>query len=109
MSKGPAVEERSLLLTGIVVEETKTKLGFEFYSDFYSIYNQFPKKHNFVITISELPHRGLTSIIQIKAGNDTVYEFFSNPNEDYMTQQIRRSMQLLARYAANRGNLKYEF
>lgn len=103
------VDERSLILSGIVVDETKTKLGSDFYSDFYSIYNQLPNKFNFIVSISELPYRGPTSIIQIKADQDLVYEFFTNPNEEYIEQQARHTIRVLAQYAKSKENIKYEF
>lgn len=103
------VEETSLMLEGLVVDESKTKFGKDFYDEFYSVYNQYPKKFNFIILISELPHRGQTSIIQIKADQETVHEFFSNPNEEYLKQQVGIAFRNLTKYAEEKENLKQEF
>ncbi|MFV0304547.1 MAG: curli-like amyloid fiber formation chaperone CsgH [Moheibacter sp.] len=103
------VEETSLMTEGMVVDETKTKFGGDFFDNFYSIYSQLPEKHKFIISISELPYRGLTSIIQIKAEQETVYEFFSNPNEDYIKQQAVIALKGVSRYAKSKENLKQEF
>lgn len=93
------VEETSLLMEGLVVDESKTKFGKDFYDEFFSIYNQYPNKFKFIVTITEMPFRGLTSIVQIKANQETIYEFLSNPNEEYAKQQVNVTLQRLAQYA----------
>lgn len=104
-----AVEEKSLLIEGLVVDETKTKLGAEFYDLFYSMYYQLPKKYPYMINISELPYRGQTSIIQINIGQDLIQEFFANANEDYNREQASLALRKIAQYAVNQDKLKLEF
>jgi len=103
------LDERAVVIRGIVVDETKTKVGSDFYNDFYSIYNQMPRKLEFVLSISELPYRGMTSIIQVKADQDLIYEFFTNPNEDYIRQQAQQTIRAIGRYIKNKETIKYEF
>ncbi len=103
------VEETSLFIEGLVVDETKTKFGKEFYDQFYSIYNQYPQKHKFIILISELPFRGQTSIIQVKVDQETIYEFYSNPNEEYAKQQVSVALRNIENYADNQQKIKKEF
>lgn len=103
------VEETSLMLEGLVVDESKTKVGKDFYDQFFSVYNQYPKKYNFIITISEMPYRGQTSIIQVKADQENIHEFFTNPNEEYSQQQVKISLRNLAKYAQEKENIKKEF
>src|SRR5690606_15126750 len=47
------VEESSLFIEGLVVDETKTKFGKDFYDNFFTAYNQYPQKYKFIILISE--------------------------------------------------------
>lgn len=108
-NKRKRLDERSVAIRGIVVDETKTKVGSDFYSDFYSIYNQMPSKLDFVLSISELPYRGMTSIIQIKADQDVIYEFFTNPNEEYIQQQAKQTIRAIGQYIRNKETIKYEF
>lgn len=103
------VEETSLIMEGIVIDESKTKFGKDFYDAFYSVYNQYPKKFNLIITINEQPFRGRTSIVQINADQELVYEFFSNPDEDYTKQQVITSLNSIAAYAQNKEKLTKEF
>lgn len=103
------VNENSLTTTGIVIDDSKTKLGRDYYDIFYTTYSQHPDKFDFVINISELPYRGLSSIIQIKVDQELINEFFTNPDEDYLKQQAFATLQKLNKYADSRGKLKNEF
>ena len=103
------VEESSLLMEGMVVDESKTKFGKDFYDSFYSLYNQNPQKFKFIILISEMPYRGQTSIIQIKVDQDVVYEFYSNPNEEYSQYQVGMALRTISKYAEEKEKIKHEF
>ena len=105
----PIKETALSLMRGIVVDDSKTKMGRDFYDLFYSTYNQYPSKFDFVIHISELPYRGLSSVLQIKVDQDLIYEFFTNPDEEYIRQQVFATFQRLVAYANNKDKLKHEF
>lgn len=104
------VKETSLtVMQGIVVDDSKTKMGRDYYDLFYSMYNQYPTKFDFVIHITELPYRGLSSILQIKVDQEVIYEFFTNPDEEYIRQQVFATFQRLVAYANKKDKLKNEF
>lgn len=103
------VNEKELIIHGLVIDETKTKFGSEFYDDFFSIYNQLPDKYPFIITISELPYRGQTSIISVRVDQDKIYEFFSNPDQEYLEQQAINALRRIAAYSENINRINQEF
>lgn len=103
------VEESSLFIEGLVVDESKTKFGKDFYDNFFNVYNQYPKKYKFIILISEMPYRGQTSIIQVKIDQEVIYEFYTNPNEEYSKYQVGVALQGVAKYAENQAKIKQEF
>lgn len=105
----PVKESSLIVMRGIVVDESKTKMGRDYYDAFYSTYNQYPSKFDFIINISELPHRGLSSIIQVKVDQDLIFEFFTNPDEEFIKEQVSVTFQRLISYANSRGKLKNEF
>lgn len=105
----PIKEASLMILKGIVVDDSKTKMGRDYYDAFYSTYNQYPSKFDFIINISEIPHRGLSSIIQVKVDQDLIFEFFTNPDEDFINQQVGLTFQKLISYANSKGKLKNEF
>ena len=88
---------------------TKTKMGKDYYDFFYSTYNLYPTKFDFIINVSELPYRGLSSIIQVKVDQDLIHEFFTNPDEEFIKEQVATTFQRLINYASHRGKLKNEF
>lgn len=103
------VEETSLMIQGLVVDDTKTKLGSDFYDQFFSMYNQLPKKYPFIIIISELPYRGMSSIINVTIDQDKILEFFANPDEDFIKQQAIMTLRRVANYSDNKEKIKQEF
>ena len=105
----PIKESTLMVMKGIVVDDSKTKMGRDYYDVFYSTYNQYPTKFDFIINISELPHRGLSSIVQVKVDQDLILEFFANPDEEFIKAQVAVTFQKLISYAKSRGKLKNEF
>lgn len=105
----PIKENTLTMMTGIIVDDSKTKMGRDFYDLLYSSYYQLPAKFDFIINVSELPYRGLSSIIQVKADLDLVFEFFTNPDEGYIKEQVSTSLNKLVAYANNRKKIKKEF
>lgn len=105
----PVKETSLMVMTGIVVDDSKTKMGRDYYDAFYSTYNQYPSKFDFIINISEQPHRGLSSIMQIKVDQDLIFEFFTNPDEEFIKEQVSNTFQRLISYANSKGKLKNEF
>lgn len=103
------VEESSLFIEGLVVDESKTKFGKDFYDNFFTAYNQYPQKFKFIILISEMPYRGQTSIIQLKIDQEVIYEFYSNPNEEYSKYQVGMALRAIAKYAEDKEKIKQEF
>src|SRR5690606_22325221 len=102
------VKETSLMPLGILVDDTKTKFGKDYYDSFFSAYNQLPQKFDFIVQVSEMPHRGQTSIIQVIAENEVVLEFFSRPDEEYIKYQVGQTLKSLSQLAQSKS-LKSEF
>jgi hypothetical protein len=102
------IKETSLMPLGILVDDTKTKFGKDYYDSFFSTYIQLPSKFDFIVQVSEMPHRGQTSIIQVIAENEVVYEFFSKPDEEYIKYQVSQTLRSLQQLAQGKS-LKNEF
>src|SRR5690606_6757320 len=47
----PIKESTLIVMKGIVVDDSKTKMGRDYYDAFYSTYNQYPSKFDFIINI----------------------------------------------------------
>ncbi len=104
------VDETDLFeLKGLTIDDTKTKIGKDFYDLFYLTYSQLPEKYSNSITISELPNSGRGSQISIVLEDRTLYSFISSPNEDYLSEQANYSMKIIADYNQKKSLIKNEF
>ena len=102
-------KEASFELKGFTIDETKTKVGKDFYDLFYIQYSQIPDKSNSAITISELPMRGSSGQINIQIDDKVVYSFVTNPSEDFLKEQISNSLRYIKDFNAKKNLIKNEF
>ncbi|WP_228414718.1 curli production assembly/transport protein CsgE [Chryseobacterium sp. G0201] len=96
-------------LKGLTIDETKSKVGKDFYDFFYLQYSQLPDKSNSAITISELPGRGTNGQINIEIDDKVVYSFMTNPSEDYLKEQLTNSLKYIKEFNAKKNLIKNEF
>lgn len=73
-------------LRGIIVEDTKTKPGRDFYKLFYSLYTQNNINGKEVVKIKEVLALGLNTKIEVIVGDEEVFSFFVRPSLDYLTK-----------------------
>lgn len=96
-------------LKGLTIDETKTKVGKDFYDMFYIQYSQLPDKSTSAITISELPLRGTSGQINIQMDDKVIYSFMTNPGEDYLKEQLAFSLKYIKEFTAKKNLIKNEF
>lgn len=96
-------------LKGLTIDETKTKVGKDFYDMFYMQYSQLPDKSSSAVTISELPLRGTSGQINIQIDDKVIYSFMSNPGEDYLKEQLNFSLKYIKEFNAKKNLIKNEF
>ena len=82
-----AQPQDGFILEGLVVENSITKMGQDFYRLFYSKYYLSGLKSEKDIVIDELPFRARTTRISVKVDNQLVWQFFSNPSQEFLKQQ----------------------
>ena len=92
------IPERNLELSGLTIDETKTRLGAMFYEAFFKKYNQIPKKYEGTITISELPTFGRSSQIIVTVDDQMIYNFISKPDEESIDAEADRTLAYLEQY-----------
>lgn len=104
-----AEEDVVFELRGLTIDETKSKIGKDFYDIFYIQYSQIPDKSNSAITISELPVRGTNGQINIEMDDKVIYSFMTNPSEDYLKEQLANSLKYIKEFNAKKNLIKNEF
>ncbi len=89
-------------IDGLLVDETKTKTGRDFYELFYSNWTAPENARNYSITIKELPFRARTTQIKIFINENLVYFTILQPRyelvEAYVNDSVQRLMQYLINY-----------
>lgn len=90
-----------LEMIGIVSNETKTKLGNDFYDFFYSEFSKLNIKSQKIITVQEELTFGRTTKISVKIDNDVVEEFIARPDEDFLKYMAETSSAKIFKYFKN--------
>ncbi len=102
VKKKPQKNEESsddgLELKGIVVEETKTKPGRDFYDFFYNSYTLNQINGNKVVGVYETLSFGRTTILQVKIEDNVIHKFLSKPDLEYLEQMAKISIRKVYKY-----------
>lgn len=102
-------KEEAFELKGLTIDDTKTKVGRDFYDMFYIQYSQIPDKSTSSIKISELPARGTSGQINIEIDDKVIYSFITNPSEDYLMEQLAYTLRYIKEYNIRKNLIKNEF
>ena len=94
----PIKEDDYVGLRGIVVENTKTKPGRDFYIDFYSNYRLKGINGKEVVKVTEQFSFGRNTIMEVSVGNTIVHRFFVQPTRDFIEEQSRIAIINVFRY-----------
>lgn len=87
-----------LVLRGIVIEDTKTKPGRDFYNYFYSAYNANNINGDRIVTVKEVLAIGNNTKIEVYVGDDKVVEFFLRPQNDFIKQMSDAAIRRVAQH-----------
>ena len=80
------------ILRGLVVENTKTKPGRDFYQMFYLAYRANNINGEKTVKVEEVLAIGGNTQIKIFAGDDLVAQFFMNPRSSYLKEMVDQSI-----------------
>jgi|SRR5690606_9360490 len=103
------IPEKDLELSGLTIDDTKTRMGQLFYEAFFKKYNQIPEKHEGTIIITEIPSFGRNSRITITIEDQIIYTFLSKPDEEAMEAEANSTIRYLADYTARQRLRDREF
>lgn len=87
-----------LEMIGIVSNDTKTKLGNDFYDYFYSEYSKLKIKSHKIVTVREELTFGRTTRIMIDVDGEIIDEFISRPDEEFLKYMAESSSAKLFKY-----------
>jgi len=80
--------ERRILMEidGMVLDETRSKVGRDFYDVFYTNWQQPPDTYNFSIRIAEQPSPSLGTIIYVEVNDTETFRMRLQPRYDFIQQ-----------------------
>ncbi len=85
-------EEDGFILRGMVIEDTKTKAGNDFYDMFYSSYLTNNINGEKIVKIEERLAIANTTQINVLVGDEVVVQFFVNPRTQYLKSMADHSI-----------------
>lgn len=88
-------------IDGLLVDDTKTKMGKEFYDLFYSSWEAPAGAKNYTITISEKPFRLTSTLIVVSINETPVYQSILQPRLDIIEALSLESVATTQGYLAN--------
>ncbi|WP_028376240.1 CsgE family curli-type amyloid fiber assembly protein [Leeuwenhoekiella sp. MAR_2009_132] len=109
ISKETSLSQDGFEIEGLIIENSITKVGRDFYQLFYSKYFLSGLKSNKNIIITESPGRSRNTRISIKVDNQLVWQFFSNPSRDYLERQANATLNSVLQQLQNLERIKDEF
>lgn len=89
-------------IDGLLVDDTKTKMGKDFYDLFYGNWEAPPGAKNYTITVSEKPFRLTSTMIVVSINENPVYQAILQPRQDIVEalswEAIANTQSYLANY-----------
>jgi hypothetical protein len=95
---GSTVPVDGIEMVGIVANDTKTKLGSDFNDLFYAQYSKLKIHTTKIVTVQEELSFGRTTKITILVDGETVEEFNSRPDEDFLKYMAESSASKVFKY-----------
>ena len=93
---------------GLLVDNTKTKGGKDFYDLFYASWEAPLNARNFTITINEKPYRLTTTFIVVMINENVVYEALLQPRLDVIEYMTADAVQMARSYLINYEEINRE-
>lgn len=91
-SKKQNPQSNGLEFGGLVIDETRSKLGKDFFNIFYRYWEAPTKAPNFMLAISEKPLPSIGTIVTVKLDNQAVYQSRLQPRYEKIEEQAKQAV-----------------
>jgi curli production assembly/transport component CsgE len=95
-------EDTGLEIDGLIVDETRTRIGSDFYDLFYTNWEAPLQAHNFTIVITEQPVPQMGTRITLRVNDQDVAQFMLQPRYEIIEQYAQQSVQFLRQHLEER-------
>lgn len=90
--------EENMMLKSLVINDTKTKIGDDFYGKFFSLLMLNDISFTFRVRIAELPTNGRNTQVQVFANEENIASFNAKPDDDFLNDMVQQTVALLINY-----------
>ena len=104
----PKTNLDALEIDGLILDETRSKIGRDFYEIFYNRWTPPVGAKDFLITIKELPSRGIGARVSIQVNDNIVLYRFLQPRSELVEQEANLTISYLKNYLMRNENLKQD-
>ncbi|MGQ7870594.1 CsgE family curli-type amyloid fiber assembly protein [Sunxiuqinia sp. sy24] len=100
-STDKAEAEIEIEIDGLLVDNTKTKIGRDFYDLFYANWEPPANAKNYTITILEKPFRLTSTLIVVSINEHVVYQSILQPRQEVVEQLSKQAIAVTFNYLQN--------
>ena len=97
-----------LEIEGLIIDETRSKSGRDFYDHFYSKWIAPDGISDFTITIRELPARGRAAMVAVELNGNLLIQRMLQPRQDIIELLAEQSVNVIKAKLTENKNLKSE-
>lgn len=108
MDQGSDLSDSQYALNNLVMDETLSKMGRDFYRFFNDNWDPPQTDQSFTIYINEMPSPGMGNMIQIKINYEEIFKQRISPKQEYIKQLARMAVQRAGNYIANYEQIKQQ-
>ena len=101
-----AAAVEGLEIDGLIIDETRTKSGRDFYSLFYSKWQAPVQASNFSVVLKEYPTRGRVSRVGIEVNGRLVFQAIIQPRSDLLETSANQAISMVQRHLKDQKQLK---
>ena len=88
-------------IDGLIMDETRTKAGHDFYDQFFTNFDAPPGASNYSIKIRELPFRMSLTIITIEINDNEIFRSYLQPRQNLIEQTSEQAVYTTTQYLQN--------
>ena len=93
-------------IDGLIMDETMTKVGRDFYDMFFSVWIAPEKVKNYTVTIKEMVLPGIATEISVLVNESLVFKQKVQPRYDVLEQMTKYANQRVVQYLNNYEKMK---
>lgn len=94
--------EENMMMKSVVINDTKTRVGDDFYDRVYSLLMLNSMVFNFRVSISEIRSTGSNTQLQVFADDENIFTFMARPEDDYLDNAVKQTIASLIKFDNDR-------